>query len=296
MYLYALSILWPIVKKKKKLTAYVLMSLLALIALSVAFNKWRGFFYDNIQLYNVKNVWIGIGVFIVLALINVVVYGISSYYTRFLEFSIRESLYHTLCDKIMGSDVPNKDQRLQEDTLRFGRTILALIKAVVDSVVRLPVFLIVLWSVAPFWMVIVSVVYAVIGTLGSRKVAARLVDLEYIQEAKEATLRRNIIKAVEETTAFPTLDEIKENWTALAVRNKLLSYYTSFYGQIAVIFPYVMLLPMYLHHAIMLGVLFQTSSAIEQVLSSLSVFVDSRDLVVDLQMITKRIKELDKKA
>ena len=295
MYIEALKILYPALRKQKKLISLVISGLLSMIALSVGFSYWRGYFYDNIQQYQVHNIWLGIYIFIGLALVNVVVYGMTSYFTRFLEFGIREFLYDKYSKVIQDVDVPSKDQRLCEDTLRFAKTIIALIKAVIDASVRLPVFLFILWSVASPWMVLVVLVYAVFGTLGSKWVASKLVILEYSQEAKEARLRRAAIKSIEEHTEMPSLDEIRENWVLLAVRNKYLSYYTSFYSQLSVIIPFVMLLPLFLNHVILLGVLFQTAAAIEQVLGSLSVFVDSRDLVVDLQMVTTRLKELDKK-
>lgn len=291
MYLKAIRILLPALKTQTKNAIIVLTTVLALIGLSVAFNNWRGFFYNSIQIYDTQKIWLGIGIFIALAMVNVVVYGLSSFYQRFLEFGVRESLYNRFTSG--HKDVPNADQRLQDDTLKFARTSLNLMRALVDAAVRLPVFLWILASIAKPWMVAVVVVYALLGTLGSRKVAQPLVDLEFQQEAREAELRRSLILAIETKVKYPLLDRIKENWLLLATKNKVLAYYTSFYSQIGVILPFVMLLPLYLHHAILLGVLFQSSSAIEQVLQSMSIFVESRDLLVDLSMQTKRLGELE---
>jgi len=291
MYLKSLRLLFPALGTQKKNAFILLTTVLALIGLSVLFNEWRGSFYTSIQVYDTNKIWLGIAAFIGLALINVVVYGLSSYYQRFVEFGIREYLYLKFTSG--HKEVPNADQRLQEDTLRFARTSLGLLRALIDAGIRLPVFLFILASIAKPWMVLVVVVYAILGTIGSRKMAAPLVDLEFQQEAKEAELRRDCIRAVELKTPYPLLGAIKENWNLLATRNKVLAYYTSFYSQIGVILPFVMLLPMYLSHAILLGVLFQSSSAIEQVLQSMSIFVESRDLVVDLSMTSRRLGEME---
>jgi putative ATP-binding cassette transporter len=291
MYLTALRMLIPAIKIQKKNSVIVLGTILAIIGLSVALNEWRGSFYSAIQIYDTKHIWSGIVEFIVLALACVFVYGISSFYQRYLEFGVREYLYNKYSKG--HKEVPNADQRLQDDSLKWAKTSLALLRALIDAGVRLPVFLFILATIAKPWMVGIVIVYAALGTLGSRKVARPLVDLEFQQEQKEAELRRGLITAIETKDKYPLLTEVKLNWEKLAIRNKYLAYYTQFYSQISVIFPFIMLLPMYLSHAILLGILMQSSSAIEEVLKSMSIFVESRDLIIDLQMQTRRLSELE---
>ena len=54
-----------------------------------------------------------------------------------------------------------------------------------------------------------------------------------------------------------------------------------------------MLLPLFLAKRLMLGDLFQIASGMDKVMESLSVLVDSRDIVVEMQMVTKRLGELE---
>lgn len=296
MYFQAIKLILPALFKNKKLTFIVVVGTITLIGLSVAFNKWRQWFYDSVQAYNSHAIYLGLAAFTVLALIYVVVYGLASFYTRHLEFASRQYLYDkfsALIFKAHDAGIPNVEQRIQDDSLRFSKTSIALLKAILDSVVRLPVFLLLLAAVAKPWMLVVVLIYAIIGTIMSRKVANKLISAEYYQEGLEATLRRDLLDTLKNKSTVPTLKDIMANWSELALRQKYLSYYTSFYGQISVIFPFIMLMPMFLSKTIMLGTLFATSSAIEQVLGSLSVFVDSRDLVVDLNMTTKRLKEVE---
>ena len=296
MYISALKLLLPALKENKRLTTLVISGTILMITLSVGFNKWRSFFYDNVQKYNEHNIYLGLGIFCILALLFVFIYGLSSYFTRHLEFKTREYLYNKLsliAQQKHNSGVQNVEQRIQDDSLRFAKTSIALLKAILDSTVRLPVFLYILAAVAAPWMLLIVLIYAILGTLLSKKVASKLINAEYNQESLEAALRRDVIASLNEQKTLPTLKQIMLNWNELALRQKSLSYYTSFYSQISVIFPFIMLMPMFLSKSITLGVLFATSAAIEQVLGSLSVFVESRDLVVDLNMVTRRLKEME---
>lgn len=296
MYIQALKLLWPAIKENKKYAILVGLGTLSLIGMSVAFNKWRQYFYDKIQAYDTHSIYIGLLAFTILALVFVFIYGLTSFWTRYLEFGCRQYLYNKYAEvgnEIHQLGILNVEQRIQDDTNRFSRTAIALLKALLDSTVRLPVFLFILASTAKLWMVGVVLLYATIGTILSRRVASKLVSVEYVQESREATLRKDILQAFSTKSTLPDLKSIMENWKELALRNKYLSYYTSFYSQISVIFPFIMLIPLYLDKSIMLGTLFATSSAIEQVLGSLSVFVESRDLIIDLNMTCRRLKEME---
>ena len=135
--------------------------------------------------------------------------------------------------------------------------------------------------------------YAVVGTILSKIVSKKLVNLEYQQQGKEADFRKKITYAVDNNSIFPTLDEIKINWRQLAHQNKLLQFFQSGFGQIGVILPYIMLIPLFLAKKILLGGLFQVAGAGNTVLDSLSVLVNSRQLLVELTMCTRRLKEME---
>jgi len=297
MYLAALKLLFPALRENKKLTGIVFGGVLIMIGMSTCFLKWREFFYNSIQQYDAPKIYLGLAIFTGLALIHVLIYGLTSFYTRYLEFGVRQFLFNKYILKSRDKHkegVSVVEQRVQDDPLRFAKTSIALVKAILDSSVRLPVFLCILAAVAKWWMLVAVLVYAIAGTLLSKRVANKLIVAEYHQESLEAELRRDIIVYNNGLRLeLPSLKYIIANWQELALRQKYLSWYTSFYGQISVIFPYCMLVPSFLNHTILLGTLFSTSSAIEQVLSSLSVFVESRDLVVDLNMTSKRLTEME---
>ena len=66
-----------------------------------------------------------------------------------------------------------------------------------------------------------------------------------------------------------------ENWWSIMQRQKKLTWFTSGYSQVAVIFPYVVAAPRFFSGAIQLGGLMQTASAFGQVRVALSWFINA---------------------
>jgi putative ATP-binding cassette transporter len=64
------------------------------------------------------------------------------------------------------------------------------------------------------------------------------------------------------------------NWIAIMQRQKKLTFFTQSYSQASVIFPYVMVSPVYFSGAMQLGGLMQTASAFNSVQTALSYFVN----------------------
>jgi putative ATP-binding cassette transporter len=65
------------------------------------------------------------------------------------------------------------------------------------------------------------------------------------------------------------------NWWGIMNKRKQLNWFTSFYYQFAIIFPYVVAAPRYFSGAIGMGVIFQVASAFRNVQGSLSWFIDA---------------------
>jgi putative ATP-binding cassette transporter len=73
------------------------------------------------------------------------------------------------------------------------------------------------------------------------------------------------------------------------LRQKKLTWFQSFYGQLAVIFPYVVVAPRYFSNAIPLGGLMQTGSAFGQVQGSMSWFIDAYARLADWKATVDRL-------
>jgi len=138
-------------------------------------------------------------------------------------------------------------------------------------------------------MVWVALVYAVIGTWLTHLIGRPLIGLDFNQQRFEADFRFSLMRLrengegvalyrgeKEELASFHTrFAAVIGNWWALMRKQKQLGWFTSFYGQVAIIFPYVVSAPRFFSGAMPMGGIFQTASAFGQVQGSLSWFIDA---------------------
>jgi putative ATP-binding cassette transporter len=72
-------------------------------------------------------------------------------------------------------------------------------------------------------------------------------------------------------------------------KRKQLNWFTSFYAQLAIIFPYIVVAPRYFSGAVGMGVIFQTASAFRNVQQSLSWFIDAYPLFAQWKATVDRL-------
>ena len=88
-------------------------------------------------------------------------------------------------------------------------------------------------------------------------------------------------------------DRVLGNYLALIKAQKSLIWFTSFFGQAAVVFPFVVAAPRFFSGAIQLGELMQISSAFGRVQDSLSWFVDSYSSLATWRATTDRLTSFE---
>src|SRR5689334_24189103 len=183
----------------------------------------------------------------------------------------------------IGTD--NPDQRIAEDLRDFTDTTLSLSLGLLSNVVSLGSFVVILWSLSgaveafgipiPGYMVWVALAYAVVGTWLTHLIGRPLALLSFRQQRVEADFRYALVRIRENMESIAlyrgeheesvTLRErfgaVVANWRQIMTRTKLLNSLTGGYGQVAVIFPYVVAAPRYFSGAIQLGGLMQTAGA-----------------------------------
>ena len=125
--------------------------------------------------------------------------------------------------------------------------------------------------------------------LGTIKIGRPLVALNFAQQRYEADFRFSLVRLREnaesvalyggerrEHTIFVgRFTHVVDNFWAIMRRIKALGWWTYFYGQFAIIFPYLVAAPRFFSGAIQLGGLMQTADAFGQVQSSLSFVINS---------------------
>ena len=141
----------------------------------------------------------------------------------------------------------------------------------------------------PGYMMWAAILYAVVGSLATYMIGRPLVRVNFNLERYNADFRYRMVRIRENAESIAlyrgetdeerrlrsAFGRIYDTWWDLMRYTKRLSWLTSFYGQAASIFPFIVAAPQYFAGKIQLGVLTQTADAFAQVQSALSWFVDT---------------------
>jgi len=207
-----------------------------------------------------------------------------------------------------GQDVPSKtpdnpDQRIQEDLNLFTTYTVSLTMGLLNAVVTLVSFVGILWGLSggfafsfngsqyniPGFMVWMAVLYCLAGSVITHYIGRPQIALNFQQQRFEADFRHHMVRvreysesialdkgeAVERKQLDLRFSSVLANYLALLKAQKRLIWFNSFFGQAAVVFPFIVAAPRFFSGAIQLGTLMQISSAFGRVQDSLSWFVDN---------------------
>jgi putative ATP-binding cassette transporter len=148
-----------------------------------------------------------------------------------------------------------------------------------------------------------AVAYELAGSWATYVIGRPLVRINFGLERYNADFRYRMVRIrenaesialyhgepVEERRLRGAFARIFATWWAYMKYNKRLTWLTSFYGQAAVIFPYIVAAPQYFAGRIGLGTLTQTADAFGQVQGSLSWFVDSYTQLAAWKAVVDRL-------
>jgi len=303
---------------------------LASVTVNVAFSEWNRRFYDSLQNKDEAAFWIemvNFGWIAALAIAFGVARGLVSPYLRlrWRRWLTGHYLSHWLDGRgyyriELERKVDNADQRISEDLRLLGFYTMTLLLGLISAVATLVSFLFILWMlsgpislsfigldvVIPGYMVWAALVYAFLGTWLANLVGRRLIPLNFLQQRYEANFRFGLMRVRENAEGIalyrgePRENEVLEEkftdvfnnaWRVLVTEMQLVFYQIG-YGQLAIIFPYIVTAPRFFAGAITLGVVMQTAQAFGQVQSALSFFIDNYTNVAELRAVMDRLKGL----
>ena len=303
---------------------------LASVTVNVAFSEWNRRFYDSLQNKDEAAFWIemvNFGWIAALAIAFGVARGLVSPYLRlrWRRWLTGHYLSHWLDGRgyyriELERKVDNADQRISEDLRLLGFYTMTLLLGLISAVATLVSFLFILWQlsgpmslsfigldvVIPGYMVWAALVYAFLGTWLANLVGRRLIPLNFLQQRYEANFRFGLMRVRENAEGIalyrgePRENEVLEAkftdvfnnaWRVLVTEMQLVFYQIG-YGQLAIIFPYIVTAPRFFAGAITLGVVMQTAQAFGQVQSALSFFIDNYTNVAELRAVMDRLKGL----
>ena len=217
------------------------------------------------------------------------------------------------------ADAPpdNPDQRIAEDLNLFTGDTVGLTMGLMNAVVTLVSFVGILWGlsgsfafdfnggsyVIPGFMVWMAVAYALAGSVLTHYIGRPQIALNFKQQRFEADFRHHLMRVreysesialdrgepVERTQLGGRFTTLLGNYLSLIKAQKRLIWFNTFYGQAAVVFPFIVAAPRFFSGAIQLGELMQISSAFGRVQDSLSWFVDNYSSLAAWRATTDRI-------
>jgi vitamin B12/bleomycin/antimicrobial peptide transport system ATP-binding/permease protein len=215
----------------------------------------------------------------------------------------------------------NPDQRIQEDLNLFTTYTVTLSMGMLNALVTLLSFVGILWSLSgaldftapaflgggtwhiPGYMFWAAVLYCGIGSVIAHYIGRPQVGLNFRQQMMEANFRHHMVRVREysESIALDGGEKVERqqldtrfsavmgNYLRLIKSQKNLTWFSSFFGQAAIIFPLIVASPRYFSGAIQLGQLMQINSAFGRVQDSLSWLVDNYMSIAIWKATTDRL-------
>jgi vitamin B12/bleomycin/antimicrobial peptide transport system ATP-binding/permease protein len=215
----------------------------------------------------------------------------------------------------------NPDQRISEDVNQFTTQTVSLCMGLLNAIVTLVSFVGILWGLSgpfsfvlggdsytiPGYMLWAAVVYCLVGSVLTHYIGRSQIGLNFFQQKYEADFRHHMVRVREysESIALDKGERVEKalldsrfftvisNYWKLIKAQKNLIWFTSFFGQAAIIFPFLVASPRFFSGAIQLGQLMQIASAFGKVQDSLSWFVDSYSGLASWRATTDRLTSFD---
>ena len=215
----------------------------------------------------------------------------------------------------------NPDQRMAEDLNLFTSYSVGLSMGLLNAVVTLGSFVGILWGLSgafgfefngqqweiPGFMVWMAVLYCLAGSVITQLIGRPLTRLNFEQQKREGDFRHHLVRVREysesialdrgETVERQHLGQrfaaVLDNTLALMRAQKRLTWFTSGFGQAAVVFPFMVAAPRFFSGAIQLGELMQIASAFGRVQDSLAWFIDNYASLAAWRATTDRLTSFE---
>jgi len=301
---------------------------LSVVAINVMLNQWNNRFYNALQERNWDAFIYEIGFFCVLAATYIVLAVYQLYLNQWLQIRWRRWMTQHYLDRwlagfnhyrmqLLGDAADNPDQRIAEDINMFIDRTLAISVGLLSAVVTLGSFVVILWTLSaaaplhlfrasftiPGYLVWAALLYAAVGTTLTHLIGWPLVSLNFRQQRFEADFRFNLVRVRENSEQIALLGgETAErerlldrfgyvvgNFLLIMQRTKKLTFLTSGYTQISIVFPFIVISPAYFAGAVQLGGLMQTASAFTSVQTALSFFVNAYRSLAEWRAVIARL-------
>ena len=215
----------------------------------------------------------------------------------------------------------NPDQRIQEDINLFTSYSITLSMGLLNAVVTLLSFVGILWGLSgafaftlggssysiPGFMVWMALLYCIAGSVITHYIGRPQIKLNFLQQRYEADFRHHLVRVREYSEAIALdkgepverghldtrFSKVLVNYLQLIKKQKNLIWFTTFFGQAAMVFPFIVAAPRFFSGAIQLGQLIQIATAFGRVQDALSWLVDNYSQLAAWRATTDRLTSFE---
>ena len=287
----------------------------AQVAVQVGLNSWSARLYNAIEGRHLEAFLGLIATFVLLLLASILVFSITLYTKRRLEFAWRVwitkntlSIWmaqgrHYQLGLVAGEHGDNPDGRIAEDIRVTTESAVELGQALFYCILLFGTFVAVLWTLSgvihveiggtviaiPGFMVFVALTYSAIGTSLALWAGFPLVGASNLRQTVEANFRFGLARAREYSESIALIggdtDErthlqellrgVRRGWERQTYGLVRIIVFTTAYGVLANPFPLLVAAPRYIMGLISLGTLMQMAQAFSQVTAALAFPVDN---------------------
>lgn len=299
-------------------SAFILFNVWFNVQASVAINAWYGPFWDMIQMMltnkggEISSLYQGASTFLYIAMLNITIAVFNLFLVSHYVFRWRTAMndyYIQHWGKLR--TIEGASQRVQEDTMRFAKTMESLgvefIKAILILIAFLPL-LIKLSEHVPILPLIGEIKYSLVwaalgwalfGTFLLMIVGIKLPGLEFNNQKVEAAYRKELVYGEDhadraEPVQLKSLySDLRNNYFRLYFHYVYFNVFSNWYLQLDVLFGLIMLFPSISAGIITLGLINQISYVFGKIRESLQFLVSSWPTIIELLSIYKRLKAFE---
>lgn len=299
-------------------SAFILFNIWFGVQVSVVVNAWYNPFYDLIQemLSNgggdVNQLYKGILTFIYVAMVYVTFAVINLFFVSHYVFRWRTAMndyYTSNWNKLR--HIEGASQRIQEDTMRFARTLEGLGVSLIEALMTLIAFLPVLFSLSshvkaipivgaiPYALVWAAISWALLGTLILVLVGYKLPGLEFNNQKVEAAYRKELVYGedhadrAQPATLKQLFSGVRKNYFRLYFHYAYFNLVRIWYMQLDNIYGLFVLFPSIAAGLVTLGLLTQILNVFGKVRESFQYLIASWPTIIELLSIYKRLKAFE---
>lgn len=300
------------------------------IYLSMKMIVWNKDFYNALEKYDASGALYQIGVFAIITAVSAFQYLVATYLRQLVQIRWRtvltnsflgrwfsnKAFWHLNTDE--SSALDNPDQRISEDCRIFVDRLTGKALDLISAVISLSTYILILWKLSAFplevtlfgetyyiehYLIIVAPIYVLISSTLTHWMGAPLMQLNVIQQHREADMRfalarlREFKEAVAlengETAERKIIDNrylrILDNWRHRINREFILGLFTRPYYMTVLRIPTFLAFPAYLAGHVTLGGLMQLGSAFMRLVTTMSWFIFSYSELAELSATSNRL-------